>query len=114
MRNVKWKYVQAIRFLHCEIPKHFTKHDRFKCHQNRAVLVHLISGSDSLFTFFMSLSVSHLKCYDKLTQQEVIANVVRHATISFPEHTRKRACSGNKIGHMPLKFVLILAGHGYI
>ncbi len=50
---------------------------------------------------FMSLSISHLKYYDKLTQQEVIANVVRHATISFPEHTRKRACSGNKIGHMP-------------
>ncbi len=41
-----------IRFLHCKIPKHFTKHDRFKCHQSRAVLVNLISGSDNLFTYF--------------------------------------------------------------
>jgi hypothetical protein len=59
MRSAKWKYVQAIRFLHRKIPKHITKHitkhDHFKCHQNTAVLINLISGSDGLFTIFYEL-----------------------------------------------------------
>ena len=47
--------IGSIRFIHRKISKHITKHDRFKRHQNRAVLVNLISGSDGLFTIFYEL-----------------------------------------------------------
>ncbi len=57
--------IGSIRFIHRKISKHITKHDRFKRHQNRAVLVNPIKPLTVYLQFFMSLSNLRLKCYDK-------------------------------------------------